>query len=399
MNETLQSDNKRAAGVITTSAFVSLFVYSLVVSLPAILINEVVDAFSLEGTDEGLMGALTSFGFLISIFFVVLVQGRAQKITVLVIALIMQALVLAFCGFSHTFLLFCIGCTLIGFSGGFIDTFCNSAVVDAQKEERAKYLGFLHGLFGVGSLLAPILFVWALIYMDWRGVHYALAAASVLVVIFIFLITRGVLKKNEAVTAREHLFTKADIITHLRNKHNVILAFASFFAMFTIACTMMWIVRYMTVRYDAADLGALSITVYWICSTINRFLSSKFTKRAPMKVFTLGAILSGIFLLIGILSGSPVVLCVMIGAVGFCSGHFVPVLISSSSVGNEGRTTFTTSFIMFVMCLSRISAPIIMAFFSTHISLTYSMIIPVVSALAVAVFGWLAIKTEKMESV
>ena len=99
MNETVQHNSERAAGAITTAAFTTMFVYSLVVSLPSILINDVVETFSLEGTDEGLMGALTSFGFMLSIFFVVMVQGRAKKTTVLVIALAAQAIAVFACGF------------------------------------------------------------------------------------------------------------------------------------------------------------------------------------------------------------------------------------------------------------------------------------------------------------
>jgi len=394
MNETVQCNTKRAAGVITTAAFVSIIIYSLVVSLPLILINDVIDTFSLEGTDEGLMGALTSFGFLLSIFFVVIIQGRAQKVTVLIVAAAAQAIVLAFCGFSPTFLLFCIGCTFIGFSGGFIDTFSNSTIVDVRRQESAKYLGFLHGLFGVGSLLSPIVLVWALYHTDWRGVHYALAIVSLLVVVFIFLITRGVVNKSETATIQEKLVKKADVIAHLRVKHNIALALAGFFAMFTISCVLIWFVRYMTLRYDAAELGALSISVYWICSTINRFLFSGFFKRAPMLFFSLGAFLSGVFLLIGIVSGNPVVLCVMMGAFGFCSGHFVPILVSECAIGYEGQTTLTTSFIMFVMCLSRIAAPIMMAFISTHITVNYSMMLPVASAIAVVFCGWFASKTK-----
>ena len=392
MNETGQNANKRAAGVITTAAFVSIFIYSFVVSLPAVLINEVIEAFSLEGTDEGFMGAFASFGFMLSIFFVVLIQGRAQKSTVLIVAFLAQAIMLFICGFSPIFLILCIGCALVGFSGGFIDTFSNSSIVDIQKGESTKYLGILHGLFGVGSLLSPLIFIWVLRYVDWRGIHYALAITSTLVMLLIFILTRGMSKKTETIGVREHLFTKADLFGYIKVKRNAALALAGFFSMCAIACVLVWIVRYMTLRYNAAELGALSISVYWVCSTINRFFLVQHVKRAPMKLFSLGALLSSVFILVGVFSGSPIILCVMIGFFGLCSGHFVPVLVSESAVGYEGRTTFTTSFIMFVMSLGRIIAPVMMAFTSTQISLTVSMMLPVVAILATACCGFYAAK-------
>jgi len=393
MNKTVQNNDKSAARLITSAAFVSILIYSMVVSIPGVLINEVVETFSLSGTDEGLMGAVTSLGFLLSMIFVIMIQGRARKTIVLTAAFVAQAIVLFFCGISPTFLIFCSFCTLIGFSGGFIDTFTNSSVVDIQKNESTKSLGFLHGLFGLGSLLSPLIFVWLLRFVDWRGVHYLLAIASMLVAILVFSLTGRLGKNsNETVVVKEHLFTKTDLFAYLRVKRNVVLALSGFFAMFAIAAVLVWIVRYMTIQYDAAELGALSISVYWICSTINRFLFVHFIKRSPMMFFSLGAVLSGICIIIGVFSGNPVILCIMMGLFGIFSGHFIPVLISECAAGYEGRTTFTTSFIMFVMCIARVISPIIMAFTSTTFSLTAGMMIPVVAALATACCGLLSLK-------
>ena len=392
MDDSVQKNIKKTAGVITTASLVSIFVYSFVVSLPGILINEVVETFSLEGTSEGLMGTLTSFGFLLSLFFVILFQGRAKKTTILIAALAAQAITLFLCGFSPVFFLFCISCLLVGFCGGFIDTNTNSTIVDVRKNESARYLGYLHGLFGVGSLLSPLLLIWALRHTSWRGIHYALAIASLLIMLLVYMLTRGHAGTGEQAMGREQLFTKADLLSYIKSKRNITLALAAFFSMFLIACVTMWIRRYMTLRYDADDLGALSITVFWVCVTANRFLLAQLIKKAPMKFFALGTLLSGVFILIGVFSGNPVVLCVMTGAFGFCSGHFVPVLVSESAVGFEGRTTFTTSIIMFVMSAGRMVAPVTIAFISSQISLTFGMMLPIAAAVLATVFGWFAIR-------
>jgi len=394
MNETTQKHNELMVKAATSAAFISIIVYSLVVMMPGIIINEVVEAFSLEGTDEGLMSALTSFGFMLSLFFTVMIQGRVKKAAVLIFAFALQAVMLVVCGFSPTFILFCLGCTFVGFSGGFIDTVSNSTIVDVRKKESAKYLGYLHGLFGVGSLLSPLAFIWAIRYIDWRGVHYALAVASLIVILLIFVLTRGADKKSNTTIVREHLFTKADLFAYIKVKRNIALAFAGFFCMFAMACTLVWIVRYTTLRYDAAELGALSITVYWICATVNRFFFAGFVKRAPMTFFALGGLLSAASVLIGVLSGNPVVLCALMGVFGLCSGHFIPVLVREFAIGYDGRTTFTTSFLMFVMVIARVVAPLAMAFVSTQISLTLGMMIPVAAALLAMGSGLLALKAK-----
>ena len=395
MNENPQNNNNRAVRVATIAAFVPFLVYPFVVQMPGIIINEIVYAFSLDGANEGLIATLTSLGFMISLFLVIFVQGRAQKIFILLIATAVQAVALFISGISPTFLLLCFGSVLVGFSGGFIDSGCNSAIVDARKNDSTRYLGYLHGFFGVGSFLSPLVILWALRYTDWRGVHYALAIVSMLVVLLIFLVRQGAAGERNTPTVREHLFTKEDLLTHLRIERNVFLTLAGFFAMFTVAAAMVWVVRYMTLLYNAEEIGMLSISVYWVCATINRFFLSRIIKLPPMTLFIFGAFLSGVFVLFGVLSGNPIVFCMMMGALGLCSGQFIPVLVSEFAKGYEGKTTFTTSILMFVMGAARIAAPVTMAFFGTQISLNIGMMLPAVAAFATGVCGWCAIRCTR----
>jgi len=383
----------RERSVITTSALSAIFMFSFIIALPGVLINEVVETFSLDGVDEGLMGTFTSIGFMVSMFFVVLVQGRVKKITLLVFGLLLQAAALFVTGFSPTFFVLLLGSVFLGFSGGFIDSCSNSVIVDIQGEKSSKYLGYLHGIFGIGALIAPLAFMLVLRFTDWRGIFYILTGFSLLVMIFIFLLTRGHDDKKQISTVREHLFIASDLWAYLRVRRNVLLSLAGLFSMFTISAVLIWIVRYMTLRFDAENIGLISVTIYWVCATANRFLFAKLVKKASMSLFTLGAILSGAAIFIGVLSGNPIVLCVMMGVFGFCSGHFVQILVAEAAVGYEGRTSFTTSFLMLIMCIARIIAPVTMAFVGTQISLFVGMMIPVVACLLTAVFSWYASKS------
>jgi fucose permease len=154
----------------------------------------------------------------------------------------------------------------------------------------------------------------------------------------------------------------------------------------------------MTIRFDAAELGRLSFSAFWLCATVNRFCLSQIIKRAPVKFFVLGAALHGVLLIVGVFSGSAIVLCVMVGSLGFVGGHFIPVLVSECAVGYEGKTTFTTSFVMFLLGVSRIAAPLLMAFASTRVSFVFGMMIPAASAFAAAACGLIAQRTEGVGS-
>ena len=394
MDKRVINGKRNAAGVVTTAALVTIFAYAFILAPSHTLINEVVAEFSLEGAGQGLMSNLLSVGFMLSLFIIPVMQGRAQKLTLIIAASVLQAVMLAAGGASPTFFLFGTSCVILGFSGGFIDTYCNSAVVDVRKTESSRYLGYMHGLFGVGSLIAPFLFIWLLRSMQWRGIFYILAGISAATALFVAIAARGKAGKDSAPTISEHLFKKTDLMDYLRKKRNLALVLACFFSTVAQGGVMAWIVRYMTLRFDAADLGALSFSIFWVCATVNRFGFAQFVKNAPMKFFALGSVLHCVLLTVGVYSASPVVLCVMIGALGLIGGHFFPVLISEFAKGYEGRTSFTTSVMMFIASISRIVAPVLIAYTSSSISLTFGILIPAAAALLAAVSGWLASQTN-----
>ena len=405
MNEKSQTSRFSAAGIITAAALIPIFTYSLVMALTNTLINEIVNEFNLEGASVGLMSSMASLGFMLSLLFIPMVQGRIKKITILIAACAVQAIMLFVSGISPTFVFFLFMCVILGASGGFIDAYCNSSVVDARGEKSPKYLGYLHGLFGVGSLIAPVVILWLLLQINWRGIYSLLAVVSLLTAVVVFLLTRGRSIQGEInATTGEQRLNKADLKEYVGQKRNMMLLFAAFFSQVILAGVMSWILRYMTVRFGgtgdivfltltAEDMGILSLTLFWVGATINRFFFSSFINKAPMKFFILGSLISGIAITAGVISDSPTVMFFMVGILGLVCGHFIPVLVSECAKGYEGKTTFTTSILMLVMGICRIIVPVLVASASVWISPSFSMMIPAAAALITVFFGWMITKT------
>ena len=389
MNETADKKANKAAGRITTAAIVALVVYSFVMALPSTLINEVIDAFSLEGTREGLMIGLINIGFLASLLVVPLFQGRVRKTTLITAACALQAVMLSMIGAAPGFLLFGVACVFLGAGEGFIDTSCSSAIVDVRKEESAKYLGYIHGIFGIGSLIAPLLIYRLLSYINWRGIHYVIAAASLVAALVTALLLRNKGSASADVITGEQKLKMKDLIEYFKSTRNIILSVSGILSAMSQAGVLSWIVRYMTLRFDSAQMGAIATSAFWLCATVTRLFLSRIIKRSPIKAYSISALLYGIFIAAGVFSGNAIALCVAVGAAGFCGGLFVPVLIGQFAVGNEGRTSFTTSVAMFVTGIPRIAAPLLIAFVSTKWSLLSGMMIPAVTAIAAAACGWL----------
>lgn len=391
MNRTDRRDP--VARTVTTAILLSIFVYSFVNTLVSVVVNDIVDAFSLTGAAQGMTSSMINVGLMLALIATPFIQGRVRKLTVVIFAGALQAVMLAACGLSPVFSLFCGCCVLLGMGGGLVDTYSNSTIVDVNRKDSAKYLGYLHGLFGIGSLLAPLLFRALLTRMDWRGVFFVLAGMLGAATIVVFGITRKVNTAGTVTATEENKLRKEDVLEYIRNRRNLVLVLAGAFASATQTGIMAWIVRYMTLRFDAEALGAFSITVYWVCATVCRFLVSR-VKVRPMKLFLYGALVSALLLAAGVLSNSAVVMCVMMGAVGFTSGHLMPVLFGESAVGYEGKTTFTTSVLMMVMGVVRVLIPLFIAYISTAMSVVTGMLVPAVTGLLAALFALWTIRVS-----
>ncbi len=211
----------KAAGMVTAAAFISIFVYAVAFSLFSVAVNEIVSEFSLLGTSEGFMSSFMSLGGLLALLIAPFVQGRVNKLAVLVFAGALQGIALIVCGASGQFSLFLAACAVMGVGGNIADAYANSAVVDVRKAQSPKYLGYLHGIYGIGSLLAPIAIYALLQASSWRSVYYTVAAVLLGSACAVFFMTRG--RGELAAAVSETKISKADLLEYIRQKRNVLL--------------------------------------------------------------------------------------------------------------------------------------------------------------------------------
>jgi MFS family permease len=393
LNETPRGQGDAVANAVTLSSLIAIFAFSFPMVLSSVVVNEIVDEFALTGTAEGLMSSLLSGGIMLATVFAPLLQGRVNKMALLVCAGLAQGAFMLAGAAAGTFALFCAACALTGFSGGFADAASNSAVVDVRKNDSQKHLGFLHGVYGIGSLLAPPAIYAMLQWTSWRAVYAVFAAAMALSAACVLWLTRGLNGKADP-AAREHKFAWGDFGAYIRQKRSALLLLTGICATITQTGVLAWIVRYMALRYNAGAIGAISVSVYWAFATISRFIVPTFKQR-PFTLLAAGGAGSFLCLCAGVFSGSAVFMCAALGALGLVGGHFFPVLYNESARGYEGRTTSAISFFMLICGLTRMAIPLVMAYASAYVSVSLCMLIPAVAALLSGWTSLLLLKEDK----
>lgn len=373
----------RAAKQMTIAILVTSFVYAFVNSITSVLINEVITTFSLTGTAQGLMSSMLNLGLMLALLVNPLFQGRIGKITMILISGLLQMAALLLSGGAPNFVVFTAAIVLMGAGCGWLDGYINSTIIDTHPDDSPKYLGLLHGIYGIGSLLAPLAMQWLLLGIGWRFVH-AVIAVMVLIAMVLVLFARresrgtGMLGKGQ-----EERLSLRQMGDYLKNGRNLLLLCSGAMTAMLQTGVTCWIARYMLLAHGSEGLGAACLTIYWVAATVNRFIAPRLRIR-PLVLIMGGALLASLFLVVGILSASAVVMCLCVGLMGLVTGHFMPMIVSECAIGYHGNTTLTTSVVMFVMGVARVIVPLLMALLSNTVSVSVGMVMPAIAGVLAA---------------
>lgn len=384
--------NSRVIRIITIAILSALFAYGFVGSISNVLVNEIIDAFSLTGTAQGLSASLMNMGSLIALFVTPLLQGRIRKTKMIVLSGLLQVAALCVAGSAAGFILFATANAVTGIGCGWLDTYANSCIVDLHPQNSTRYLGWLHGLFGVGSLIAPLAIRWILGWSNWRGVYFAFAGVMLLSVGCIAFTSRKVEDTGALSNTQESRLTLKEVGAYLTVKRNVLLLLTTVMTNMVQTGLTCWIARYMFLAYGEVALGATCLTLFWIAATASRFVMPRLKLR-PLTIVMVGAFCATVLLSGGILSGSAMVMCVAVCLCGFVTGPFMPMLIAECATGYQGKTTLTTSLMMIVGGVARLAVPLLTASVTSAVSATAGMLVPAVFAVLAGVLSLAALRT------
>lgn len=384
--------NSRVIRIITIAILSALFAYGFVGSISNVLVNEIIDAFSLTGTAQGLSASLMNMGSLIALFVTPLLQGRIRKTKMIVLSGLLQVAALCVAGSAAGFILFATANAVTGIGCGWLDTYANSCIVDLHPQNSTRYLGWLHGLFGVGSLIAPLAIRWILGWSNWRGVYFAFAGVMLLSVGCIAFTSRKVENTGALSNTQESRLTLKEVGAYLTVKRNVLLLLTTVMTNMVQTGLTCWIARYMFLAYGEVALGATCLTLFWIAATASRFVMPRLKLR-PLTIVMVGAFCATVLLSGGILSGSATVMCVAVCLCGFVTGPFMPMLIAECATGYQGKTTLTTSLMMIVGGVARLAMPLLTASVTSAVSATAGMLVPAAFAVLAGVLSLAALRT------
>ena len=373
-----------ALTIVTAALMILVCGYSLCYNIIAVTMTPIINTFALTGTSQGLMTSMQNLGSILPLFIIPMLQGRVRKIWLILSASLLEIAMMFLTGAAADFPMLLTACVLLGAGNNFLDTTVNAYIVDLHPNDSSKYLGMLHGFFGIGGLLTPILISAILAHGTWRASYYISGAifAGIVALFAIVAVPRRRKLASETAAAEQKL-TAAMLKRYISGKRNLcLLAAGAFYAAAQLGLVN-WVAYYETVRFNAVNLGSACVSAYWICCAVCRLFSGRLPFK-PEKMLIAGAALGGVFHAAGILSGDAVVMVIASGLVGLVSGLCIPVLLSEAAWGNSDMTSLTTSGIFLIMGVARMLMPLGMGAVAAG-SIVAAMLLPALASVISAV--------------
>lgn len=367
------------------SLMISAFSTAMATGILSILLNEIIDTFQVSGTKEGLMSSMVSLGSLISLCVIVLLQKKFSKAYLIIGLGLLTIITLLLQGLAGSYIIFLALCFILGFGNGGTDTCQSSFLADLNPSQTSKYMGMLHGLFGLASIVSPLFLRSLLKHNSYRTVYIITGLVSlVFMAQFIFFTFKN--KKTIAEMKPVNKKSSKDISSFFKGKYNIVLLLFIFFGAAAQSGVITWVIRYVSTDLNENTIATVCLSAYWIFATISRF----FSPSLPFKPYTIiagGALISAIAWATAIMSGSSVLICVACGLVGLTSGSCIPMVLSEGANNNRENTGFSTSILMILKTTAQILSPVFIAFFMSITSMKSGMLITATFFLADAILG------------
>lgn len=304
--------------------------------LHSMILGSVLPLISFEyGLNNTISGSLISAhqaGNLVSSFFagiLPLYLGRKKSIIFLCTFVMMGFLIMILTGNP---VLLILGFLFTGLSRGSISNFSNT-IVNEVSNSSPSALSFLHSIFAVGALIAPLLVIASVNITGDIGWRTALGVIIFLVAVSIFLFSKmkmdSTVKKSDKVKI-SYVF--------LKNKYFWISSGILFFYLCAESAINGWIVKYfvdsniMTTEY-AQMLASLMWAVILAGRLICAFLAKNLSKNTLLLTTSIG---TAVFYFILLSAQDLAVITIGIIGLGFSMAGIYPATIST--IGNTMKT-------------------------------------------------------------
>ena len=347
------------------------------------MLNDFIRTYMIESGAQGLVGTVFAFGQIMALFFVFFAAGRILKMSMITIAFAVIVVVFMLLSFAPPYFVFLSLYIVFGLMFGTINTVSSSLVADINDQQDVqRYMCILHGVFGLGGLMAPLLFLLLTNGgLQWDMILRVLAALFLLMYVAYCVIVRITKPRTMLKSSCNAPVRLGDIAGMIKSRKGIMLISAAFSYGAHQIVFIVWIHRYVSVQLGSESFGAISLSLFWLGSAISRLLMPKMHIKLEYHLIY-GNILAAIIVVVGIISNLALVMTMCTFLAGITAGATVPLLLAKGCEIYPDKTVIATNTVLMSIFAAQMTIPVVVALISNSISYPAGMALSAAFAIA-----------------
>lgn len=199
-------------------------------------------------------------------------MGRGQLVW---LSALLVAVTMALAAFAQLWLLFVVAFILVSTTQSALSTGINAMVADANREARGRALNLLHGVYGIGAAVSPLIFG----YLLERGLPWRWALGGTGLIWLLYALGVYGFGREEQTGPREVKTQKVE--WGMLRQGPFLALFVIAFVYNGVAYSLLnWIAIFMQQSAGFSTFLSISmISVFYVALTVGRFLCAAFAER------------------------------------------------------------------------------------------------------------------------
>ena len=364
----MESRNRRALA-LALALMLGMALLAAIGALHGALLSSIIEHYQLSKSAQGAASSAASIGSVVALLASFLLIGRLPKLTLLRLALCLNAVTLVLLKFAPAFGAFTGLWLLTGVGAGFIDMLLSSCMADLYTGRMAtRMMCLLHTIFGLSSMICPAVYG-RLIRggLPWNDIYLGVGLLCVALALFLTAAVRLARRSGrEALAAEKRLSRRAMGGILRKGAMPGLLAGMVCHGIF-LAGLNTWINRYVSVTLSSS-LGDLALSFLFFGVMASRLLVS-FLPVSTVRYVRLGGLAAGAFILLALPFHSAALMCAALSAAGLAFGALIPCILDLGCREVPESSMLATSALALSLYLGQIAAPPLIGALESAVSL------------------------------
>lgn len=338
--------------------FLCLILFALFSTSQGVLLTPIVGHYGLTESQQGAPNAALNIGCAVALITSLFVMGRVPKPRLMIIAFVMTILLILPNALKPSFIVLTMMYLLVGVAVGYIDTLASSAMADLfHGKMAARMMGALHAMFGIGGMISPVV-MGSLMKngLAWNQVYLVVAGVGVLFALFVLPVGRGWMRDVTDGKTESLRLSGGMLRSFFGNAGQVLLLISVLAYAYYLGGVTVWSERYIDLELHNAQLGAITLSVFWLGMTLCRLLAPM-VKISPLRYIQVSGLLSAAVLAAGILSGNAYGMCAAAVITALLAGAVIPMVLHVSCEQFPQNTMLATTAVLLCVYAGQAMGP------------------------------------------